>query len=35
MLEDLDLVVLGQLLEHVGQPLVVERGHHLAASLRA
>ena len=27
VLEDLDLVLLGQLLEHVGEPLVVERGH--------
>ena len=33
MLEDLDLVLLGQLLEHVGEPLVVERRDHLAAPL--
>ena len=31
--EDLDLVVLGQLLEHVGEPLVVEGGRDLAAPL--
>ena len=28
MLEDLDLVLLGQLLEHVGEALVVERRDH-------
>ena len=33
MLEDLDLVLLGQLLEHVGEPLVVERRDDLAAPL--
>ena len=31
--EDLDLVVLGQLLEHVGEPLVVQRRGHLGPAL--
>jgi len=31
--ENLHLVVLGELLEHVGKSLVVERGRDLAASL--
>ncbi len=34
MLEDLDLVLLGQLLEDVREPLVVHPGDHLAAPLR-
>ncbi len=33
--EDLDLVVLGQLLEHVGEPLVVQRRGDLGATRRA
>ncbi len=33
MLEDLDLVLLGQLLEDVGEPLVVQSRDHLAATL--
>ena len=33
MAEDLDLVLLGQLLEDVGEPLVVERGDHGGAPL--
>jgi hypothetical protein len=32
-LEDLDLLALGHLLEHVGEPLVVERGGDLVAAL--
>ena len=33
MLEDLDLVLLGQLLQDVGEPLVVERRDHGGAAL--